>query len=93
MNALIPHRAVYLHEAERNLQLCAKADADALLARVRQYDTSGCAECDDIPAATRWITAALAGLYLVVLIGSAALALGWHGQAVQGLLSVLRGQP
>jgi hypothetical protein len=55
MNRPILHRAIYLHEAERSLQLSAQIETDALLARIRESDASGCAETDDTPPASPWV--------------------------------------
>jgi hypothetical protein len=54
MNSLT-HRASYQYEAERSLRLSAQIETDALLDRIRENDTSGCAETDDAPPASPWV--------------------------------------
>jgi hypothetical protein len=49
MNRPTLHRAIYLDEAERALQSDAWLEVDALLAKFRQHDTSGCAVVEDEP--------------------------------------------
>ena len=75
MNRPTVHRAIYLDEAERALQSDAWLEVDALLARFRQHDTSGCAVVEDEP---RWtlIDKALAGLLIAIGVFAMWLA-GW----------------
>lgn len=73
------------HEIERADRLHAELQVDALLDRVRQPEHK--------PPVHPAITSAMIGLYFVILIGSAALALGWHTRAVQAFLEMLRSAP
>ena len=73
------------HEIERADRLHAELQIDALLDRARQSVPK--------PPVHPAITAAMIGAYFAILIGSAALALGWHTEAVQAFLKMLRSAP
>lgn len=73
------------HEIERADRLHAELQTDALMDRVRQPEPK--------PPVYPTITAAMIGAYFVILIGSAALALSWHTDAVQAFLETLRSAP
>ncbi|OOG61419.1 hypothetical protein B0E46_15685 [Rhodanobacter sp. B04] len=88
MSRLIPHRATYLHEAERAQQIAAQLQVDALLARVRQHDTSGCSDHDaDETNAARW------ELVIAMFVIFPLCAWAYHLPAVQAFLHFLRMQP
>ena len=45
---------------ERIARRAETARADATMARIREHDTSGCAECDDVPAEPfTWVDSAV----------------------------------